>query len=136
MSSFYYDLAMALIPGTIAGYYSGLLMAKVNKFNSLKFEALRVVRSINYLGDSKNTSVTRSEKTQDLHLIASELLMFKHQKSGMKVMAISNDVLDTLAACEFAPYDVALFEKQIAKWQLTLRGIKPSARLLLPWGQI
>jgi len=136
MNNFCYDLAMALIPGTIAGYYSGLLMAKVSKFNSLKFEALRIVRSINFVGDSQITSVTRSDKVQDLHLIASELLLLKHKKSGMKVLEISNEVLNAVAACELAPYDVQLFGKQVASWQLRLRGIKPGARILLPWGQI
>lgn len=90
MTSLAYDLLMALIPGTAAGYYSGLLMAKLSKFNALKYEALRAIRSINYMGDASNTQIISSDKSEELHLIASELFLLKHKGAGISLMQVSN----------------------------------------------
>lgn len=136
MSSFGYDLVMALVPGTVAGYYSGLLMAKLSKFNALKYEAFRVVRSINYIGDDQSTQILRSDKVEDLHLIAAELFSLKHQSAGKQVMAVSNELLNAVASCENVGYSVEKFKAQISDWQGRLRAIKPSRRFFLPWGQI
>ncbi|WP_434990943.1 hypothetical protein [Xanthomonas melonis] len=136
MPAFGYDLAMALVPGTVAGYYSGLLMAKLSKFNALKYEALRVVRSINYVGDGPRTQILRSDKAEDLHLIASELLSLQHKAAGMLVMDVGNGLLDAIAACENSNYSVEKLQAQISDWQKQIREIKPSKRFFLPWGQI
>ncbi|WP_267106137.1 hypothetical protein [Xanthomonas sacchari] len=136
MSDFGYDLVMALVPGTVAGYYSGLLMAKLSKFNALKYEALRAVRSVNYMGDDQGTQILRSDKVEDLHLIASELLSLRHKTAGMTVVAVSNDLLNAIAACETSSYDAKKLQAQLTAWQGQLRAIKPSMRFFLPWGQI
>ncbi|MCC8445365.1 hypothetical protein [Xanthomonas translucens] len=136
MVGFGYDLVMAFVPGTVAGYYSGLLMAKLSKFNTLKYEALRVVRSINYIGDGPRTQILRSDKAEDLHLIASELLSLRHKAAGMMVMAVSNNLLNAIAACESSTYAVEKLQAQISDWQKQIREIKPSKRFFLPWGQI
>ena len=57
------------------------------------------MRSINFMGDSQNTDVTRSDKAQNLHLVASELLLLKHEKSAMDALEINNEVLNAVAAC-------------------------------------
>ncbi|WP_295843547.1 hypothetical protein [uncultured Xanthomonas sp.] len=136
MPSFGYDLAMALIPGSMAGYYSGLLIAKLSKFNALKYEALRAVRSVNHMGDDQGTQILRSDKVEDLHLIASELFSLQHKTAGMTVMAVSNDLLNAIAACETSSYDAKKLQAQLTARQGQLRAIKPSMRFFLPWGQI
>ncbi|TAH74314.1 hypothetical protein [Pseudoxanthomonas winnipegensis] len=127
---------MALVPGTVAGYYSGLLMAKLSKFNALKYEALRAVRSINYMGDDQGTLILRSDKVEDLHLIAAELFSLHHKTAGMTVRAVSNDLLNAIAACESSAYAVEKLQAQLTVLQRQLRAIRPSMRFFLPWGQI
>jgi hypothetical protein len=127
---------MALVPGTVAGYYSGLLMAKLSNFNALKYEALRVVRSIDYTGGEQSTQITRSDNVGDLHLIAAELFSLKHQIAGARVMAVSNELLNAIACCERGSYPVNNFVAQISEWQKLIRSAKPSRRFFLPWGQI
>ena len=67
MSEVFYDLAMAVLPGSIAGYYSALLTAKFSKFNSLKYEALRIARYIDFIGDQSRTQILRDERSRDMH---------------------------------------------------------------------
>lgn len=134
--TFVYDLVMALIPGTIAGYYSGLLMAKQTKFNSLKHEALRCIRSVNYVGDDKSTQFQKHERLEDLHLVASELLHLKHRRAGEKVLNISYEAGNMVASFEPARIDVATVRENMEKWQKQIRELRPGLRFLLPWGQI
>ncbi|AIL09894.1 MULTISPECIES: hypothetical protein [Stenotrophomonas] len=136
MTSLAYDLLMALIPGTAAGYYSGLLMAKLSKFNALKYEALRAIRSINYMGDASNTQIISSDKSEELHLIASELFLLKHKGAGISLMQVSNELLNSIAACKHSAHPVDSFIKQISDWQARIRGLKVGRRFFLPWGQI
>lgn len=131
-----YDISLALVTGVAAGYYSGLLIAKLSKFNSLKYEALRVVRGINYIGDRANTQILKSDKVDDLHLIASELLHLKHKMAGRAVLRISVEVSNVLASCGEASYPAEQIMKDISNWQQQLRELRVSPRVGLPWGQI
>ena len=65
-NGFVYELAMALVPGALAGYYSGLLMAKQAKFNSLKHESLRCIRLIDYMGDDAPAHCVHVERVHNL----------------------------------------------------------------------
>ncbi|WP_185814577.1 hypothetical protein [Xanthomonas sp. SS] len=131
-----YDLVMALVPGSAAGYYAGLLMAKQSKFNSLKYEALRIVRGINYIRDDARTQILKSDKVEDLHLIASELFQLKHKTAGEKVLLVSREVSNAIASCEISNYSAESLMENIATWQKQLREIRVSKRFFLPWGQI
>ncbi|PPU35713.1 hypothetical protein XspCFBP7912_09460 [Xanthomonas sp. CFBP 7912] len=72
-SNFAYNLLMALVPGSAVSFYEGLLMAKQSKFYALKYESLQIVRAINYIGGGTRTKILRSDRADDLWLIASEL---------------------------------------------------------------
>lgn len=135
-NGFAYDLVMALVPGAIAGYYSGLLMAKQAKFNSLKHEALRCVRSINCVGDDTQTSLQRTDRVNDLHLISSELLHLKHKRAGLNFLQISREAGNLVASCELGNVPFQKVMESLEQWQKSIRAARPGLRFLLPWGQI
>ena len=135
-NDFAYDLAMALIPGTVAGYYAGLLTAKQAKFNSLKSEALRCVRSINYIGDDQKTDLHKTEKSEDLHLIASELLQLKHRRAGEQLLEIAGEIANVVASCQLSSLPVHGVMSNLEKWQERIRALRPGVRFLVPWGQL
>jgi hypothetical protein len=134
--NFAYDLTMALIPGAVAGYYAGLLIAKLSKFNSLKYEALRAVRGIDYMGDATNTQILKSNKVEDLHLIGSELFQLKHTNAGETVSRVSGETLNAIATCSMTSYSVETMKQNISSWQKQLRLMRVGWRFFLPWGQI
>jgi|SRR5690606_2677990 len=135
-SSFAYDLSMALIPGAVAGYYAGLLMAKQSKFNALKYEALRCVRSINYVGDDDGTVLLKDERVDELHLIASEMLHLKHKRAGGNMLALARTAENLVAECKLGKVSVHVVMAELERWQRTIRGLRPGLRFVLPWGQI
>ncbi|GAA4788417.1 hypothetical protein [Lysobacter hankyongensis] len=135
-NSFAYELTMALVPGAVAGYYSGLLMAKQAKFNSLKHEALRCVRAINYVGDEVQTNLQRADRVDDLHLIAFELLLLKHRRAGEGMLALARRAESLVASCKLGKVPVEQVMASLSQWQEDIRALRPGLRFLLPWGQI
>lgn len=135
-STFAYDITMALIPGAVAGYYSGLLMSKQAKFNSLKHEALRCVRSINYIGDDQRTDLEGYERVNDLHLIASELLHLRHRRAGENMLKIAREAETMVASCKLSNVSVNDVMSSLDQWQERTRALRPGPRFFLPWGQI
>ncbi|WP_206861296.1 hypothetical protein [Lysobacter changpingensis] len=133
-NSFIYELTMALVPGALAGYYFGLLMAKQAKFNALKHEALRCVRVIDYMGDERRTDFQHTERVKELHLIASELFHLKHRGAGEKLLIIVRQVTDLIASSREVPVETTA--SNFARWQKELRALRPGWRFILPWGQI
>lgn len=132
---FGYDLVMALIPGAAAGYYSGLLMAKQAKFNSLKHEALRCIRRIDYVPQGPGTALRETDRVKELFLIASELFHLRHRRAGESLMAIATSA-SQLANRGHATTPIEAVQAQIEDWQLRIRQIRPGWRFILPWGQI
>lgn len=133
---FLYDLAMALIPGTIAGYYSGLLTAKYAKFSSLKSEALRCVRGVSCVGDGRGTSLLDAEKVPDLYLIASELLFLKHRRAGEALSELSGEASNLVASCKLTNVPFQKFDDAQSNWQVRIRALRPGLNFFLPWGQL
>jgi len=135
-SNLVYDVAMALVPGAISGYYSGLLMAKQAKFNSLKHEALRCIRVINYVGDETRTSLQRADRVNELHLISSELLLLKHRRAGVSLLDLSREAENLVATCELGSVPLQQVMQSLHLWQEKIRALRPDVRFFLPWGQI
>jgi hypothetical protein len=133
-NGFVYELAMALVPGALAGYYSGLLMAKQAKFNSLKHESLRCIRLIDYMGDERRTDLQHTDRVKELHLIASELFHLKHRSAGEKLLIIARQVTALIASARDVPVETVA--ANFAQWQKELRALRPDWRFFLPWGQI
>lgn len=134
-NSFVYELAMALVPGAVAGYYSGLLMAKQAKFNSLKHEALRCIRRIDYLPQGVGTALRETDRVKDLLLIASELFHLRHRRAGENLMAIAKHASQLINGGH-ATTPVDAVQAQVEDWQRRIRQLRPGWRFILPWGQI
>ena len=134
--SFAYDLAMALIPGTVGGYYAGLLMAKHSKFSSLIHESLRAIRSVTYMGDNYRIESLQADRVEELQLIASELLGLKHRRAGEQLLQIAKEFRLLVASCEMSAVSPEAFDRKVTEWQERVRGLTPGLRFLLPWGQI
>jgi DNA polymerase III delta subunit len=135
-NNFASDLMMALVPGTVAGYYAGLLTAKQSKFSALKSEALRCVRSINYIGDEQQTDLHKTERSEELYLIASEFLQLKHRRAGENLLTIAGEVAKLVASCQMSSVPVQGVMSNITQWQERIRALRPGLRFFLPWGKI
>ena len=134
--TFIYDLLMALIPGAIGGYYAALLISKYAKFNSLKYEALRLVRKIEYFGNHDSITITRADNLEEIQYISSELLTLKHRKAGKALFVLSAEILGIKEDCASGKISGFKMNEYISKWQSSIRKLRPGLNLFVPWGQL
>jgi len=135
-TNFLYDLAMALVPGTAGGYYAGLLTTKYAKFNSLKYEALRIVRRIEYFGDSEAIRLAKAENLEEVQYISSELMTLRHRRAGKELFLISANILGVCERCRSGQFSAFEMNDLMSQWQSSIRRLRPGWNLFVPWGQL
>lgn len=127
-------LLLGIITGVISGLYTAVVAERVSRFNSAKSDALRSVRSVDYvIGDpafKKRTNEQLISAQTEFMLLGAELRGFRQGKAA--------DELDVVRD-EFGPFILApqLFEAfgdQYADWQKRIRKIRPSRwQFFKPW---
>ncbi|WP_035603212.1 hypothetical protein [Edwardsiella tarda] len=80
---------IGILTGIISGAYTGLILSKYMLFTSLRREALRIVRRIDYI-DGEGYS--NYESLSELILISSDFLASKHKRAGEEVMVIFKEL--------------------------------------------
>ncbi|ATA22841.1 hypothetical protein BIY26_23055 [Brenneria goodwinii] len=80
---------IGVLTGIISGAYTGLILSKYVLFTSLRREALRIVRRIDYI-DGEGYS--NYESLSELILISSDFLASKHKRAGEEVMVIFKEL--------------------------------------------
>lgn len=83
------SIFIGILTGIISGAYTGLILSKYVLFTSLRREALRIVRRIDYI-DGEGYS--NYESLSELILISSDFLASKHKRAGEDVMGIFNEL--------------------------------------------
>ncbi|MEI3777053.1 hypothetical protein [Pectobacterium brasiliense] len=83
------SIFIGILTGIISGAYTGLILSKYVLFTSLRREALRIVRRIDYI-DGEGYS--NYESLSELILISSDFLASKHKRAGEYVMGIFNEL--------------------------------------------
>ncbi|MDV5293888.1 hypothetical protein [Klebsiella michiganensis] len=78
-----------ILTGIISGAYTGLILSKYMLFTSLRREALRIVRRIDYI-DGEGYS--NYESLSELILISSDFLASKHKRAGEEVIVIFKEL--------------------------------------------
>jgi hypothetical protein len=131
-----YEWFMALIPGALSGYYVWLLTTKYGKFNSLKYEALRIIRRIEYAGSEDEILVTRSENLEEVQYIGGELLTLKHRRAGKELFVLSAELLGVVEECRSRNFSAFKMNALMSNWQKQVRSLRPGANFFVPWGQI
>lgn len=96
-------------------------MSRASRFNSLKHEALRIVRSIELMGDQSSVQSYRSERTSDMQPIASDLLLLKHKRAGVTVLDVNREPLEFLVTNRRGGASATLLDASPSRWQARLR---------------
>ncbi|TBM08654.1 hypothetical protein EYY84_19860 [Hafnia alvei] len=83
------NILIGVITGILSGLYTGLIISKYILFTSLRREALRIVRRIDYI---QGDGYRNHESLPELALISSDLLSLNHKKAGATVMHVFADL--------------------------------------------
>ncbi|PNM19800.1 hypothetical protein [Yersinia enterocolitica] len=83
------NIIIGVMTGIISGGYTGLVISKYILFTSLRREALRIIRRIDYI-DGQGYS--NYESLPEMVLISSDFLSLNHQKAGDSIMGVFNKI--------------------------------------------
>ncbi|MCD9088693.1 hypothetical protein [Stenotrophomonas sp. SY1] len=127
-------LLLSLPIGIVSGLYSSLIVTKYARFSELRWEALRIIRSINFIGDDTQLEVTEPSNLSSLPLIASDLYGLGHRAAGSTINSLYDIILGANIAIASGAITPAAYMSQHEDWQRQSGEISPNKRIYLPWG--
>lgn len=128
------SIPIGVCTGLISGLYGGIVVARYSAFDSLKKEALRVVRTIDYFSEGSGIRVSNHHDIVQLPLIASELLGDGHRETGRVVLDAFSRLNEIVESARHGKIGYSEFSDIMRDLQVNLRCAKPSwLRLLSPF---
>ncbi|WP_312400739.1 hypothetical protein [Stenotrophomonas indicatrix] len=129
-----FALLLSLPIGVVSGLYSSLIVTKYARFSELRREALRIIRSINFVGDNEGAQIIEPDNLDALALIASDLIGLGHDAAGKEANRIYDVILSSNAAALAGAISAKRYLHLHASWQQQVRCLGPNKRIYLPWG--
>ncbi|MBH1816811.1 hypothetical protein JAK53_10595 [Stenotrophomonas maltophilia] len=127
-------LILSLPIGIAGGLYSSLIVTKYARFSELRAEALRIIRSIRFVGDDNKLEIFEPNNLNSMALIASDLAGLGHETACETVLEIYNAILYSNSATIAGEMRPTNYMDAYADWQRRTREISPNKRIYLPWG--
>jgi hypothetical protein len=124
-----------MITGVMSGLYTAFVSERVQRFYQIRNEALRRIRSIDFIFDDPNFKATRTnmqlaDAQHEFGLLASELYGLGHKRAGDVLKKMANEFA-SIGSMPSVPSD---FEETYSRWQTELRGLPPSRWVYYrPW---
>jgi hypothetical protein len=126
---------MGVVTGVLSGLYTAFVSERIQRFYQIRNEALRRIRSIDFIFDDPNFKASRTnmqlaDAQREFDLLASELDSLGHKRAANVLRKIANECA-SIQALPSVPSD---FDKTYSRWQTELRGLPPSRWVYYhPW---
>lgn len=126
---------MGLITGVISGLYTAFVSERIQRFYQIRNEALRRIRSVDYVLDDANFKASRTNKQladaqREFTLLSSELYSLGHSEAGDALNSMTKEFGPIFGAREIPDN----FDETYLRWQQQLRRLPPSRwQYYRPW---
>lgn len=120
----------ALVTGVVSGLYSGAVIARYSRFSNLRAEALRIVRSIDYMQEPAGMVIGNTERVSELPLIASDLAFLGHKAAAMQLFDTSNSLAVLTQSASYRLMSVEMVAEILNSAQATIRSLRGSTKVI------
>lgn len=125
---------VGILTGVLAGIHSGVIVARMAKFEEIKNQAKKIILSIdyNYSSDLTPEITTRKDVSELLHL-SSDFYALKHKIAGKKLSSLDKEINIVLYS---PPKQFEEMNEIYLEWQKSCRELKPNLRVIFslrPW---
>jgi hypothetical protein len=124
-------LILSVPVGIISGLYSGLLVARYQRFSDLRSQVLRIIREIDFVDQNSQINLPRRREVPELSLIAGDFIFLQHAKAGKRTLCLQKEISEALYLASIGKLDYQAFEKQHSCWQDAARRLRPNPICLL-----
>lgn len=128
------SLLLGIPIGVISGLYSGLIVARYQRFADLRSQVLRVIREIDFIKEESRIAFPKRKDVPELFLVASDFLFLKHRRAGESTLKLASEINEALYLASNGNIDYEVFQARYSAWQDAGRSLGPSPiRLLRLW---
>lgn len=124
------SLLLGIPLSIITGLYSGAILSRYVRFAELRNEALRVIRTIDFMQEADGVSILKTDDVAKLILISSDLYFLKHRKAAETVNAIRSDIDEIVMHARIGRLKAGAFEQNYSNWQSRARTLPPNKLVL------
>jgi hypothetical protein len=110
----------------ISGLYSGLIVARYQRFADLRSQVLRIIREIDFVVETSHVKLLRRKDVPELSLIASDFVVLRHSKATKKTLCLQKEISETLYLASMGKVSYESLEKHYASWQDHARKLRPN----------
>ncbi|WP_414609735.1 hypothetical protein [Stenotrophomonas pavanii] len=129
------NILIGLGTGLLSGYYSGLVISRTSRFHSLLRDAQRVLKQVDF--EQQDTGVVvRGWEPKQLGAVADDLASDREAHAASVVRARSIDVTKAFYAAVEGKLNATEFEAVVTRARNEIAKLRPSLRVLIPWGQM
>jgi hypothetical protein len=117
--------------GILSGLYSGLIVARYQRFSDLRSQVLRIIREIDFVDENGQINLPRRKDVPELSLIAGDFMFLRHAKAGKRTLCLQKEISEALYLASLGKVNYETLEKQHASWQDDARRLRPNPICLL-----
>jgi|ERR1039457_1700953 hypothetical protein len=129
------SLILSLPVGVISGLYSGLIVARYQRFSDLRTRVLRIIREIDFIQEGSKFVFPRRKEVSELFFIASDFFFLSHERAGEETLRLEAEITETLRKASRGGIDFEAFNSIYLSWQERGRHLGPSLVWILRlWG--
>lgn len=128
-------LGTGLVTGLLSGYYSGMVISRTSRFHSLLRDAQRVLKQIESEQQDSRV-VIRHWEPKALSAVGDDLATDGQSAAASVVQQQSIQVNRAFYAACAGELDAPGFEVAVTRARGEIAKIRPSKRVLIPWGQL
>ncbi|HGM5038914.1 hypothetical protein JAK31_02680 [Stenotrophomonas maltophilia] len=128
-------LVTGLVTGLLSGYYAGVVISRTTRFYALMRDAQRALKKVDYMQEERRVSVARWEPLV-LSAIADDLATDRQGAAALEVRLQAKNITEAVFQGSHGQLKVKEFEGQIMEARQKIAKLRPSKRVLLPWGPL
>lgn len=128
-------LVTGLVTGLLSGYYAGVVISRTTRFYALMRDAQRALKKVDYMQEERRVSVIKWEPLV-LSAIADDLATDRQVAASIEVRSQADSISDAVFKASHGQLNVETFEAQIVQARQKIAKLRPSRRVLLPWGAL
>jgi hypothetical protein len=126
------SIVISLITGVLAGLYSGLVVARISRFEELRNEIKRIILGFEFMYDGKTLQLSMKRNVGEIVHASCDLIGFGHKAAGEAALSIHGEISKVLCL----PTTYQAVESGFAQWQKSCRELRPNMKVILslrPW---
>ena len=127
------NMLLSILTGIIAGIYSGIIVARMSRFEEIKHEIKRIILNIDFIYSSGKPKIIPRKDITELLLLSCDFCALKHPDSGEQTSILQKEIIDVL---DSPPEKSEKMNELYSEWQNRCRNLKPTYRVIFspkPW---